>query len=160
MKFSQKVVNAIIVALLALFGYNEYDPILPQAHEVPQEMSYTKKAPTIPAPQVVPQVTDEPIFVEGESEPKTSWYCWLSYWVPTYEECADFAPDNCQYYSWYAHPNRIRIVQEKKPTEEDFYFENELYLPPQLQTVPGIDTKNIQLAHIYTVKAWPRNPEE
>lgn len=160
MKFSQKVVNAIIVALLALFGYNEYDPILPQAHEVPQEMSFTKQPPTIPAPQVVPQITDEPIFVEGESEPKTSWYCWLSYWVPTDEVCGDFSPNNCKNYSWYAHQNRIRMVQEKKPTPEDFLFDNGLYIPPQLKDVPGIDADKIALAHVYAVKAWPQNPDE
>lgn len=157
MKFSQKVINTIIIALLTIFGYNEYDPILPTAQE---EMAFGKQAPTIPAPQVVPQVTDEPIFVEGEAEPKTSWYCWLSYWVPTSEVCGDYSPENCKQYSWYAYPQRIRMIQEKKPTPEDFVFDNGLFLPTWLKETEGIDHDKIEIANVYAIQAWPRNPEQ
>ena len=147
--------NAIIIAILALFGYNEVSPIMPSAAT---ETIYAKEAPTIPAPQVVQHETDEVIFVDGESAPASTWYCWLSYWVPNQQECANFSPANCKNYSFYAHPNRIRMVQETKPTKEDFVFTNGLYIPPQIRDVPGLDVEDIELAHVYSVRVSP-NPD-
>lgn len=151
MKISQKIMNAIILAILALFGYNEVDPILPSAAT---ETVYAKQAPApgTNQPTLETAVVDGPTFVDGDYEPKTTWYCWLSYWVPNRQECADFAPANCKNYSWYAHPNRISMVQESRPTKEDFVFTNGLYIPPQLKNVPGIDPGEIELAFVYAVK--------
>lgn len=149
MKISQKIMNVIILSILALFGYNEVDPILPAAE--PQAI-YAKQAPDPGTPTLEPAVVDGPTFVDGDSEPKTTWYCWLSYWVPNLQECANFSPANCKNYSWYAHPNRISMVQESRPTKEDFVFTNGLYIPPQLKNVPGIDPDEIELAFVYAVK--------
>lgn len=144
--------NAIIIAILALFGYNEVSPILPSSAET--ETIYAKQAPApgTDLPTLEPAVVDGPTFVDGDYEPKTTWYCWLSYWVPNRQECADFAPVNCKSYSWYAHPNRISMVQESRPTKEDFVFTNGLFIPPQLKNVPGVDPSEIELAFVYAVK--------
>lgn len=152
MKISQRIMNAIIIAILALFGYNEVSPILPSSAET--ETIYAKQAPApgTDLPTLEPAVVDGPTFVDGDYEPKTTWYCWLSYWVPVRQECADFAPVNCKSYSWYAHPNRISMVQESRPTKEDFVFTNGLFIPPQLKNVPGVDPSEIELAFVYAVK--------
>lgn len=158
MKISQKIMNAIILAILALFGYNEVKPIMdtPSA-----EIVYAKQAPEPGTPTLEPVEVDAPEFVDGTADAatKTVWYCWLSYWVPNKQECdPNISYPRCDNYSWYAHPNRIQMVQEEKPTKEDFVFTNGLYIPPQLKNVPGIDANEIELAYVYSIQfSLPQN---
>jgi hypothetical protein len=151
MKFSQKLINAILFALLAALGFSEY-----QGYQQP-EIAFAKQAPApgevLPEPQLIiaPYTTDENLAQQDEKIP--TWYCWLSYWIPNREDCDEnIAFPKCETYSWYAHPNRIKLVQKNKPTKKDFIFDNGLYIPFQLRKMPGLDTSQIELAGIYSVK--------
>lgn len=144
MKISQKIVNGIIIATLALFGYNEVEPMLSTA---------------TPHQAEAPELADQ--FVIDEAV-ETTWYCWLTYWVPSRQDCENFAPVNCKDYSLYAHSGRIKIVQARKPDERDFVGPNGLYIPAQLKNLPGVDTSKIELAGVYAVQvqAMSQNQNE
>lgn len=149
MKFSQKLINAILFALLAALGFSEY-----QGYQQP-EMTFAKQAPApgeqSEQPELVPyQVDEESTIKDGEDTP--TWYCWLSYWVPTKQQAGPGVPADGTVLSYHYHPNRFKLVQKEKPTPEDFIGANGLYVPFNLRNIPGVDPSKIELAGIYSVK--------